>query len=67
MGYYLFPELGQNLGCHRFKGCRDVQTVVTLWPTTELMDPYQTEGTESLADCNIKTRNVRRQCGKLVG
>ena len=67
MGYYLFPALRQNIGCHRFKGYCDVQTVVTLRLTTELMDRYQPEGTESLAYCKINARNVRRQCGKLVG
>jgi hypothetical protein len=38
MGYYLFPALRQNLGCHIFEGYRDVQTVVTLLLTTEPVD-----------------------------
>jgi hypothetical protein len=66
-GLLYFPALKQSLGCHRFKGYRDVQTVVAMWLTTELMTRYQPEGTENLAYCKINARNVRRRCGKLVG
>jgi len=48
------------------KGYRDVQTVVAVWLTTELMTRYQPEGTENLAYSKINARNVRRRCGKLV-
>ena len=53
----------------QIKGYRDVQTVVTLWLVTELMDRYQPEGTENLAYYarNINARNVGRQCEKLGG
>jgi len=53
----------------RFKGYRDVQTVVTLWLATELMDRYQPEGTENLAyyTRKINARKVGRQCEKLAG